>query len=521
MKINCLRYKSIVSLILLWLLISAQAFSQETIYSGTFGEQILKIGENKGQLVLEWVMTPLVNIFRGSLGFADSSIEVKDNIPVQRHYNLELLFHNRSIYVRDGLDLRHDIQITTEMQKQYYFRMEVDLPAMEYSVFVVPAGEDREYAIAKNYSFRSIAKPIDDLGTFFVVTGGCEKDFRIDSLTVTPAHQYKAELSKIKIAGLKTNLDDKSYHVPVNAEIPTPWLSVNGNWIVDPAGNKVVLRGVSIAALNAGTKWLNGGCVTCEGGVWSLLDKIVRIHGRVVRLPIDSWFNMTDEFFYNTLLPVIDYCERIGLYAIVDWHLVGELNDDVKSRVMAFWDYVVPRLADRSNVLFEIVNEPSESYQWSYWQEWAQPIVDLVRSHAPNNLILIGGPAYSSSAAGALKQPFIGKNLVYVVHIYAQHFPNRDKAFGDFWDKLPLVVGEWGYRENDEAQAGTRGNYGDAFRAYLDARPSVGWLTWCFDNTYRPVMLDSDWEIIPGDAYAGDLTTEWLGSMKDKYNPEE
>ncbi|MFH1371832.1 MAG: cellulase family glycosylhydrolase [Planctomycetota bacterium] len=99
------------------------------------------------------------------------------------------------------------------------------------------------------------------------------------------------------------------------------------------------------------------------------------------------------------------------IYAIIDWHYVGDNTYDKVSQTSAFWSYMAPRFANDSHVLFELFNEPLNTSGSTDAQDWAtcktdmQTWIDIVRASAPNNLILVAGPFYSQLIGPAADDP--------------------------------------------------------------------------------------------------------------------
>ncbi|MFZ0035586.1 MAG: cellulase family glycosylhydrolase, partial [Sedimentisphaerales bacterium] len=154
---------------------------------------------------------------------------------------------------------------------------------------------------------------------------------------------------------------------PVNAA--TPWLHTDGNKIKDPNGNVVVLRGIDLIDLGFLQTW-QGGAINMINRLTNKSDTQGSSPGwypKVIRInitPADAapaWpnrFNPSNNNFYNNLLrPVVDYCRTKDMYTIIDWHYVANTYDHVAT-TSAFWEYMAPRFANDSHVIFELFNEP-------------------------------------------------------------------------------------------------------------------------------------------------------------------
>src|SRR5512134_1650631 len=299
--------------------------------------------------------------------------------------------------------------------------------------------------------------------------------------------------------------------------INTPWLSVSGRFIKDPAGNNVVLRGVSLTDIGVADTRPRGAVqlinmVTNEADGW---------YARVVRLPVypnaidetPGWLANPDAYFNNHLDPAIQNCVARQIYCIIDWHYITDYNNStVDTATRAFWNYVAPRYANTPNVIFELYNEPVNPDNWATWKQWAQPWVDIIRSHAPNNLILIGGPRWSQNLSSAASSPFVGNNLVYVAHIYPEHGgqSNWDSWFGNAANSVPFFITEWGWIQGGATPtSGTLSGYGIPFSNYMESK-GLSWTAWVFDQWWQPVMFDTNYNLLGGENYMGQFTKDFL-----------
>lgn len=308
--------------------------------------------------------------------------------------------------------------------------------------------------------------------------------------------------------------------------INTPWLSVSGRFIKDPAGNNVILRGVSlvdVSVANAGTRSAIQltNMATDNANGW---------FARVVRFPVypnsidfqPGWIANPDTYFNNHLNPAIQNCVARQIYCIIDWHYISNYDTAaVDTATRNFWNYVAPRYANTPNVIFELYNEPINPDNWATWKQRAQPWVDIIRSHAPNNLILIGGPRWSQNLSSAGSSPFVGNNLVYVAHIYPQHGGQStwDSWFGNAANSVPFFITEWGW-QNGGAQptSGTLSGYGTPFSNYMESK-GLSWTAWVFDDNWQPVMFDANWNLLGGENFMGQFTKDLLAAKQNSGLP--
>ena len=308
--------------------------------------------------------------------------------------------------------------------------------------------------------------------------------------------------------------------------ISTPWLSVSGSFIRDPQGNNVVLRGVSLIDVAvANSRPRNAQTLTNM-----LTDAADGWYARVVRFPVypdaidgqPGWRANPDTYFNNHLNPAIQNCISRQIYCIIDWHYIRDYNNsEVDTATRAFWNYVAPRYANTPNVIFELYNEPINPDNWSTWKQWAQPWVDIIRSHAPNNLILIGGPRWSQNLSSAASAPFVGSNLVYVAHIYPEHGGQStwDSWFGNAANSVPFFITEWGWQLGGNIPtSGTQSGYGVPFSNYMESK-GLSWTAWVFDQFWQPVMFDQNYNLLGGENYMGQFTKDLLFTHRNDNLP--
>jgi len=225
---------------------------------------------------------------------------------------------------------------------------------------------------------------------------------------------------------------------------------------------------------------------------------------KVIRLPIlpgdprymsEGWFqdNGEDIYFDKHLKPLVDEITAKGIYVIIDLHYMSDYTE-LYSKVEEFWAYMAPKFKDNPYVLYEIFNEPIRPDDWNTWKNAiAQPAYNLIRSLAPDTLILVGGPYWSSHMLGAVDNPITGTNVVYVGHIYSNQSPERwVRDYEPVIAKYPMFITEWGF-EKDGTEGGDI-TYGIAFEEWM-RKQGLSWTVWQFDFLWGPSMFNSDWTL--------------------------
>ncbi|MBN1764661.1 MAG: cellulase family glycosylhydrolase, partial [Sedimentisphaerales bacterium] len=289
-----------------------------------------------------------------------------------------------------------------------------------------------------------------------------------------------------------------------------------------------------------------------QGGVINMIDRLTDKtddqgsspgwYPRVLRLAIvpedaaDNWphpFDPNDDDFYNTILrPAVDYCAEKDLYAIIDWHYVANTYEHLET-TSAFWEYMAPRFANDSHVIFELFNEPindvdsdwifndNDINDWLSVRTDMQTWIDIVRTYAPNNPILVAGPFYSQAigptADYPVSDPIGSDNIAYVSHIYPGHW--LDEYWGSRYkdqittckEVFPVFMTEWGFSmSSDEGNLeSTISNYGQPLMDFVEEL-KISHTAWVASYDWRPTMFNRDWTLRCGEGEMGCFVKDML-----------
>lgn len=298
-----------------------------------------------------------------------------------------------------------------------------------------------------------------------------------------------------------------------------PRLSVSGNKFVDPNGNEVVLRGISLIEIASANPLAQLNKATDSASGW---------FARVVRCPInppggDNPFpvngskSQKDAYVAANLAPLVDAAEAKGVYLIIDWHEIAEVADE-DANTKAFWTYMAPLYKDREHVIYEVYNEPKQTPDnWDAFKSgYAQPWVDLIRALAPKTLLLMGGPSWSQVIGGAATNPLSGGNIGYVGHVYANHIGSNwimNQNIAACSKVHPVFITEWGYNESPIWDPrDSRSGYGQPLKEFIETH-RLSWTAWCWHDAWQPKMFSSltGWQMTD----FGQFVQDWLKEKKD------
>ncbi len=260
---------------------------------------------------------------------------------------------------------------------------------------------------------------------------------------------------------------DEDSSLDIEWPLETSNLKVDGRYLKDLCGNKVLLHGVAMTP----NPWFNGGHV----GEWrwnnydvqgaleynkKIMDKLTNKDDdgwylNMVRLHIDPYWSNNpgaevdgekdiSEFNFdrfvdgvnNVIIPLIEHAESRGMHVILRPPGVCpqriDVDDEYHEYLKTVWDYLSKHeeLKNSEHVMFELANEPihilGTNGEWGSNTQphfdklkmFFQPLVDMIRNNGFENIIWIPGSGYQSHYKGYANNPIEGDNIGYAVHIY-------------------------------------------------------------------------------------------------------
>lgn len=217
-------------------------------------------------------------------------------------------------------------------------------------------------------------------------------------------------------------------------------LQAAGNRIVGAHGEPVSLAGVSFGWSQwEAARFYNAGAVKTLAGDWQAA--IVRAALGIHR----TGFLSQPAENEARVVAVIDAAIANGIYVIIDWH--DHHAHKHPELAVAFFERMARAYGDRPNVIYEIYNEPLRNVSWSdEVKPYAERVIAAIRAIDPDNLILVGSPAWSQDVDVATADPVSDPNVAYTLHFYAGTHKQwlRDKALVALNRGFALFVSEWG-----------------------------------------------------------------------------
>ncbi len=216
-------------------------------------------------------------------------------------------------------------------------------------------------------------------------------------------------------------------------------LSVKGTHVINKKGQTVQLKGVS----TYGIAWFPQYVNKAQFASWK------KFGANTIRLAVYS--NPADGYsrsLYPTIDKGIQAATRLGMYLIIDWHILQDGNPQTNQKeAVAFFTRMSKKYHSQSNVLYEICNEPNGNVTWEQnIKPYAKKLIRTIRKYDKKAIIIVGTPTWSQDVDLVSKDPVRGeKNIMYTLHFYAATHTqwNRSKLQTAIKNKLPVFVSEF------------------------------------------------------------------------------
>lgn len=289
---------------------------------------------------------------------------------------------------------------------------------------------------------------------------------------------------------------------------PTPveahgQLSVVGTQLVDEQGDPVQLKGVSSMWLN----WENEGYAEdAEALVWMRDHWNVSVIRAAMGVEPAGAYISNPEKAKTQVKKIIDNAIAAGVYVIVDWHDHNAHTHEAQAS--QFFAEIAAEFGDTPNVIYETFNEPLRLDWATVLKPYHEAVVASIRAVDPDNVVILGTPAWSQDVDVAADAPLEGENLMYTLHFYScTHTAYlRSKASIAKQKGLALFVTEWGATHSDGGLDGKVCLDEAATWVRYMQNEGISWAAWKLDNCGR----DSTCLLVPGAPKNGGWTSEYL-----------
>lgn len=296
---------------------------------------------------------------------------------------------------------------------------------------------------------------LKDIGVIVTVANKSEFDGLMNESTLlvdgkeysgTSANSSTEEKDDEKTTTEKESVEAQT---PAKPESGTPFenhgkLSVKGVDIVDKNGTMYQLKGVSTHGIAWFPDYVNKDCFQTFRDDWgaNLIRLAMYTHEN------GGYCNGGDKEYLKGLVDDgVNYATELGMYVIIDWHILHDLNPQVnKEEAKKFFGEMSAKYKDYDNVIYEICNEPNGGTTWADVKSYAEEVIPIIRKNAPDAIIIVGTPNWSQDVDIAAKDPITGyDNIMYAAHFYAATHTDsiRNKVQTALDSGLPVFISEF------------------------------------------------------------------------------
>ena len=198
----------------------------------------------------------------------------------------------------------------------------------------------------------------------------------------------------------------------------------------------------------------------------------------------------------------VDLAVKLGMYVIVDWHVLGEKSPLVYAdEAERFFDELSRSYAGVPNLLYELCNEPNGPVDWAEIKGYAERIIPVIRKNSPGAVVIVGSPEWSQRVDMVLEAPLECENVLYSMHFYAATHKDslRERVRCCLAAGLPILISECNITEasgDGEPDEVSGGLWFEMLEEY-----KVGFICWSLASNRESsgVIADgctklSDWE---------------------------
>jgi endoglucanase len=289
---------------------------------------------------------------------------------------------------------------------------------------------------------------------------------------------------------------------------PLPRISVKGKHFVDPEGNVVLFRGVSVAdpdKLESEGQWNR-----------ALFVAVKDTGANLVRFPIHphAWRKRGKEAYLALVDQGLGWCTELGMHVIIDWHSIGNLQtelfqpsgnndyDTSKAETFAFWRTAAMHFKGNTTVAFyELFNEPTHyggmlgTMTWTEWRDLNEEMIGIIRFSDRDAVPLVAGFDWAYDDTGFRYEPVRADGIGYVTHPYPNKRkqpwePKWEEDFAFMADKYPMIATEIGFEYGSAIPESSDEDYGNRITRFLEGH-GISWVAWVFDPEWTPRMLRS------------------------------
>ena len=290
-----------------------------------------------------------------------------------------------------------------------------------------------------------------------------------------------------------------------NGYIQNGKLSVKGRDLVNQYGEKFQLYGLSTHGLQWFGRFANYDTIKAIQQEFG--NNIIRFALYTDENGYCDGSNETKQKMLEDLHEGIKVATALGLYVIIDWHMVGAENVLDKNPLTylneskEFFSYISEYYKDQDNILYEIMNEPNGSTTWNDCRKYANEVIPCIRKNT-DAIILVGNPKWTADLTSVMNNPLVGyENIMYTYHFYAADHSRTTQVEKAYDAGFPVFISEFGFMDSSGDGAISTTN-GEKWKKVLDSR-NISYVAWNISNS-------------PGSASIFKYSTPYIDDVSDE-----
>ena len=257
-------------------------------------------------------------------------------------------------------------------------------------------------------------------------------------------------------------------------------LQIIGSQLCDSKGNPIALHGVSSHGLHWYGEFVNKDTIQWFRDDWNI--NIFR-----ASMYTGEKGYLTDPSVKEKLIEAVDACLELGLYVIIDWHILEDNNPMANvDAAVDFFTEMATKYGQHPNVFYEIMNQPNgNEITWlGHCKPYAERLISTIRAIDPDNIILVGNPRWSSFPREVLESPLgpeYNSNIAYTYHLYTNEGLRKTETLEEAMEQgLCIFVSEWGAMDSDgDGELGKQN--GNQFIRWMKEH-NVSWVAWSLSD---------------------------------------
>jgi aryl-phospho-beta-D-glucosidase BglC (GH1 family) len=260
-------------------------------------------------------------------------------------------------------------------------------------------------------------------------------------------------------------------------------LQLKGKQLCNQNGKPIQLKGFSTYNISFCPECITYDALKSNRDYWG---------ANVIRAAVyddDHWNKRNYSYepaFNKTLIDsIVLWSEQLGLYCIIDWHILiqGNPNAKIHAGADAFFQEMSSKYAHKPHVIYEICNEPNgKSVTWDTIAIYANRIIPIIHKNSPQAIIIVGTPQWCQHLNTVKPRMLIDTvNVMYAFHFYAASHISLLPMFLKEIHRIPVFTSEWGACEssgNGNVNFNNAEQYLDAMQQHVLDGDTVS-ISWC------------------------------------------